>query len=132
MVGNVVERQIAANQVEVPRQFRQGAAQVGYPVVNGATWVLPPSHLDEAGREVDAGHARAAGGQDAGQESLAAAGVEHLAPGEIAQEFQQAGEDGIALQAGLLAPGDPLGILRRVLVPLIGIRPHEPLLLVAS
>src|SRR5918911_5124280 len=36
-----------------------------------------------------------------------------------------AAEDGIALQVCLLAPGDKLAILRRILVPRVGVRCHQ-------
>jgi hypothetical protein len=125
VVGDIVEHQVAADPVETLRQLWQRTAQVGHAVVDGTVWVLLTRHLYEARGEIQARDVRATGCQNAGQEPLATAGVEHLPTGEVAQEIQHAAEDGIALQVCLLAPGDKLAILRRILVPRVGVRCHR-------
>ena len=124
VIGDIVQGQVAADQVEVLRQFRQGTAQVGGTVGDSTLRIDLARPVDQALREIDASHARAARCQDAGQETIAAGRVEHVPPGDIAQEVQQAGEDGVAFDALAFAPGDPLGIFRRALVPRIGDRLH--------
>jgi hypothetical protein len=117
VVGNIVEREVAADTLEARGERRQRTTEIRYMIGDGAVRVCLARHRDQTGRNLSAGDARALGRQHTGQDAFTTGSIERLPTEEIAQEIQHARADYVLLQRCLLAPGIVLAVCCRGHLP---------------
>lgn len=134
VVAYVIERQMTGDETEPAISLRERRREVSDAVVDRARRRVPvrrlalSCHLDKPRGQVDAGHPCAPRREDPREIAFAAAGVQHVPAGELAEEREHPGGDRSPVRVLPLLFGDQLAIARRVLIPGIRVAIHSVVL----